>query len=93
MYAIASVHHPHPEHRDALIDSMHRFAAAIEGMPGLISVHTLADTTSDRLVGLAIFETEEDFVRLAPVARAAVADDPFDVWEQRDIDGFRLVEV
>ncbi len=39
------------------------------------------------------FETEEDFVRLAPVARAAVADDPFDVWEQREIDGFRLVEV
>lgn len=53
----------------------------------------LCDTTSDRLVGLAIFESEEDFVRLAPLARAAVADDPFDVWEQREIDGFRLVEV
>jgi heme-degrading monooxygenase HmoA len=72
---------------------MHRFAAAIEGMPGLVSVHTLSDTSSDRLVGLAIFETEEDFVRLAPLARATVADDPFDVWEQREIDGFRLVEV
>ena len=93
MYVIASVHHPHPEHRDALIDSMHRFGAAIDGMPGLVSIHTLADTASDRLVGLAIFETEAAFQNLAPVARAAVAGDPFEVWEQREIDGFRLVEI
>ena len=93
MFVLASVHHPHPEHREALIDSMHRYGAAIDGMPGLMSIHTMADAGSDRLVGLAIFESQEAFARLAPIARAAVADDPFDVWEREPIDGFRLIEV
>lgn len=93
MFILMSVHHPHPEHRDALIDSMHRYGAALRGKAGLVSVHTLADAGSDRLVGLAIFESEEAFQRLAPDARAAVADDPFDVWERVPIDGLRLSEV
>lgn len=89
-----SVHHPHPEHREALIASMHRYGAAIAGKPGLVSVHTLADDAgSARLVGLAIFESEADFEALAPLARAAVAGDPFAVWEQVPIDGLRLSEV
>lgn len=93
MYTVMSVHTPHPQHRDALVDSMHRFGAAMRGHDGLIGVHTLADTGSDRLVGVAIFDSEEAAQRLLPLARAAVADDPFDVWESREIDGMRLVEV
>ncbi len=75
-----SVHEPHEEHRAALIDSMHRFGAAMAGQPGLISVQTLEDAGSGRLVGLAIFESEAAFQELAPLARAAVEDDPFEVW-------------
>ena len=85
-----SVHHPHPEHRDALIASMHRYGAALADQSGLISVHTLADAGSDRLVGLALFDSEEAFERLVPLARAAVAENPFDVWEAAPIDGLRL---
>lgn len=88
-----SIHHPHAEHRAALIDSMHRFGAAMQGRPGLISVHTLQDADSDRLVGLAIFESEAAFRALAPLARAAVESDPFEIWERVDIDGLRLTEV
>ncbi len=93
MFVLMSVHHPHPEHREALIASMHRYGAAIAGSPGLVSVHTLADAGSDRLVGLATFASEADFIALAPIARAAVADDPFEVWERVPIDGLRLTEV
>jgi hypothetical protein len=93
VFVLMSVHHPHPEHREALIASMHRYAAAIAGKPGLVSVHTLADAGSPRLVGLAIFDSEADFEALAPLARAAVADDPFAVWEKVPIDGLRLTEV
>lgn len=92
MFVLMSVHHPHGEHREALIDSMHRYGAAIDGQPGLMSIHTTADERSDRLVGLAIFESRADFERLAPIARAAVADDPFEIWEQQPIDGLALVE-
>ncbi len=92
MFVLMSVHHPKPEHEAAVIDSMHRYGNALRGQPGLVSIHTLKDQTSKRLVGLAVFEAEEAFQRLAPIARAAVQGDPFDVWESVPIDGFRLVE-
>lgn len=92
-YVIISVHRPHPEYRGALVESMHRFGAAMAGRPGLVSVQTLADEGTDRLVGLAIFESEEAFSRLIPLARTAVADDPFELWESEPIEGFRLIEV
>jgi heme-degrading monooxygenase HmoA len=93
MFILMSVHHPHPEHRAALIESMHRYGAALDGKPGLVSVHTLEDARSDRLVGLAIFESQGAFERLAPLARAAVSDDDFETWEQVEIDGLALTEI
>lgn len=93
MFILMSIHHPRPEHEAALIDSMHRYGNAIRGHEGLHSIHTLKDQGSERLVGLAVFESREAFERLAPIARAAVKDDPFDVWERVPIDGLQLVEV
>lgn len=93
MFTVMSVHTPHDEHRSALIDSMHRFGDAMKGRPGLISVHTLADARSSRLVGLAIFESREAADELLPLARAAVVGDDFDTWESTDIDGLVLTEV
>lgn len=93
MFVLMSIHRPHPEHRGALIESMHRYGAAISGRDGLRSIHTLADERSDRLVGIAIFESEDDYRRLAPIAREAVAEDPFEVWEQVLIDALALREV
>jgi heme-degrading monooxygenase HmoA len=92
MFMLMSIHHPRPEHEAALIDSMHRYGNAIKGRDGLRSIHTLKDQGSSRLVGLAVFESREDFERLAPLARAAVKDDPFDLWEEVEIDGLMLVE-
>ncbi len=93
MFILMSIHHPRPEHEAALIDSMHRYGNAIRGSAGLHGIHTLKDQESDRLVGLAVFESKADFERLAPIARAAVKDDPFDVWEKVPIDGLLLDEV
>lgn len=93
MFILMSIHHPKPEHEAALIASMHRYGSAIRGKPGLIRIHTLKDELSPRLVGLAMFDSKADFERLAPIARAAVKDDPFDVWEEVPIDGLKLNEV
>ena len=93
MHVLLSIHHPRPEHREALIASMHRYGAAISEHEGLVAIHTLGDERSDRLVGLAIFDSRESFERLAPIARAAVENDPFEDWEERDIDGLLLTEV
>ena len=93
MFILMSIHHPKPEYEAALIDSMHRYGNAIRGKPGMISIHTLKDELSPRLVGLAIFQSKADFERLAPIARQAVKDDPFDVWEELPIEGLKLTEV
>jgi len=88
-----SVHRPAPGKRDALVDSMHRYGAAIRDEPGLISVRTLEDAAAGVLVGLAIWESEEAFHASVHLARAAVADDPFDEWEAEPVLGLRLTEV
>jgi len=93
MYSHLSIHHPKPGLRDALIASMHRYGAAIAEAPGLISVHTLADPDADVLVGLAIWESEDAFRASVDLARAVVADDPFDEWEAEPVVGYRLTEV
>ncbi len=93
MFILMSVHHPRPEYEAALIESMHRYQGAILGREGLLSIHTLKDERSPRLVGLAIFRSKADFERLAPIARAAVENDPFETWEEVEIDGFALKEV
>ena len=93
MDAVMSIHVPKPEYRDALIDSMHRFGAAMEGQPGLVGVHTLAEQDGTRLIGLAMFDSREAAIAIMPRARAAVEGDDFDLWEQQSPEGFRLVEV
>ena len=54
MFILMSIHHPKPEYRAALIDSMHRYQNAIKDQTGLVGIHTLKDELSPRLVGLAI---------------------------------------
>ena len=93
MYCHLSVHHQVPGARDALVASMHRYGAAIENAPGLISVHTLEDAADGVLVGLALWESEDAFLASVQRARQAVAEDPFDEWEAEPVQGFRLVEV
>ena len=60
MFILMSVHHPRPEHRTALIESMHRYGAAIRGCEGLVAIRTLEDAGSDRLVGLAVFASARE---------------------------------
>lgn len=88
-----SIHHPKPEAEAALIDSMHRYGAAIQSAPGLISVHTMKDEATGRLIGLALWESEEARQASIHLARAAVANDPFDEWEAEPIEGMLLTSV
>jgi len=93
MIVSISVHHPKPGAEAALIESMHRFGAAIKGAPGLVGVYTLQDKDAGVLVGMAIWESEEAKAASIHLAREAVANDPFDQWEAEDVGGYALVEV
>lgn len=88
-----SVHTPKPGKEGELIASMHRYGAAGRGQPGLVDVKTLRDRRTGRLVGMARWEDEASWAAGVEAMRAAVADDPFDEWEDAEVEGFFLEEV
>jgi len=87
---IAIHHHPKPGQEQFLIDSMHRFGAAMQGQPGLQQVHTLKDRKTGALVGLAIWDSEEALMAARPVMAEAVKDDNFEEWEDQSPEVFVL---
>ena len=92
MFVHLAVHHPKPEHADELLASMHRVDKAAEGAPGLIQIGAWRDERSDRLVGLALWESTEAFQASVERIFQAVADDPFDQWLQAPPDVFHLTQ-
>jgi heme-degrading monooxygenase HmoA len=93
MFIHLSIHYPKAGRERELIASMRRFGAAATGIEGLREVHTLKDARSGTLLGLAIWEDEASWRAGVEVMRAAVADDPFEAWEEREADVFTLTEV
>jgi hypothetical protein len=93
MFVVMSVHRPHPEYETALIESMHRFGAAVRGKPGCREIRSFRDEKAGVLVGLAILDSKEVWEKLTPLARAAVVDDDFDLWEETEPEGYLLTEV
>ena len=92
-YYHISIHYPKEGKAEALIDSMHRYGEAIRNAPGLIEVHTLRDERTGVLMGMAVWESREAMEVSVHLAREAVANDPFDEWESRDVDGYRFTDV
>jgi heme-degrading monooxygenase HmoA len=88
-----TTHRPKEGKMEALIDSMHRFGNAIKGAPGLISVHTLRDENTGILLGVAIWESKAAMQASISLARAAVANDPFNELEYDDGQGFLAIDV
>lgn len=88
-----SIHTPRPGRAGELIASMHRFGAAAGGQPGFLEARVLRDTRSGRLVGMARWSDEAAWRAGVEAMRAAVADDPFEEWEEAEPEGFLLEEV
>ncbi|HNP15589.1 MAG: hypothetical protein KF739_12490 [Cryobacterium sp.] len=93
MFAQLSIHHPKPDATGMLIESMHAYGDALDGAPGLISVHTFQDKKAGVLVGLALWASEDLMKASVHLARAAVEDHPFDTWEERESEGYLLTDV
>jgi hypothetical protein len=93
MYVHLVIHHPKPDKASLLIDSMHRFGTAMQGQPGLVSVHTLQDQATGALVGLALWASQDAMLAARPLMAQAVANDPFDEWEDGDPQGYALESV
>jgi heme-degrading monooxygenase HmoA len=87
-----AIHSPKPEYAGDLLASMHRVDQAAQGSPGLIQIGAWRDQRSGRLVGLAIWESEEMFQASVERIFQAVADDPFDQWCEQPPDVFHLTQ-
>ncbi|MFX1587871.1 MAG: hypothetical protein ACFFC1_06935 [Promethearchaeota archaeon] len=88
-----SIHYPKPEKEQLLIDSMHRFGKAMEGKKGLIAAHTTKDEDTGRLIGLAIWNSKENWFAARTAMIEAVKDDPFEEWEEKPPEVYHLLKV
>jgi len=92
MFHVA-IHRPKPEFEQVLVDSMHRFGAAARTQAGLREVHTLRDTRSGVLVGLAVWESATALEAARPALAAATETDDFEAWVLEPVQVFLLEEV
>jgi hypothetical protein len=88
-----SIHYPKLEKEKLLIESMHKFGKAMEGKKGLIMAHTTKDEDSERLVGLAIWDSKENWLAARPAMIGAVKDDPSEEWEIRPPEVYHLTKI
>ena len=72
---------------------MHRFGKSMEGKKGLIMVHTTKDEDSNQLVGLAIWDSKENWLAARPAMIESVKDDPFEEWELKSPEVYHLTKV
>jgi heme-degrading monooxygenase HmoA len=92
MFVHLAVHYPRPEYVDDVLASMHRVDKAAEGTPGLIQIGAWRDENSNRLVGLAMWESKEAFQASAQRIFQIAAGDPWDQWCERPIEVFHLTK-
>ncbi|WZH35947.1 MAG: hypothetical protein PIR02_14415 [Microbacterium enclense] len=87
-YAVVSIHSPRSEHRDVVVDSMQRYSRVAREKQGLLWTGVV-DDGSGRLVGIALWESEDAAAAARPALMDEVGGDPFDEWDARPIEGFR----
>jgi len=92
MFVHLAIHYPKPEYTEEVLASMHRVDKAAEGAPGLVQIGAWRDQRSQRLVGLALWESAEAFEASAGQIFEVVAEDPFDEWCERPPDIFHLTQ-
>jgi len=72
---------------------MHRFGKSMEGHKGLIMAHTTKDEDINRLVGIAIWDSKDNWLAARPAMIDAVKEDPFEEWEVKPPEVYHLYKV
>jgi hypothetical protein len=81
MFFHTSIHPPKPGKEKDLIDSMHRFGEACMLHDASRGANTLFDEERAVLVGVAVWDSKQDWEEAIPKIRKSVENDPFDEWE------------
>lgn len=84
MFTHMAIHYPRPEYRDEMLASMRRIDAAARGMAGLVRIGDWEEVDGGtRLVGIATWESRAAFDAAVEELFSVVADDPFEIWQER----------
>ena len=86
-----AIHFPRPEHVDDLLAAMAALGSAMQTVSGLLDVSVWRDR--ERIVALSVWETAAALDDAAPAITRAIADVPFERWESRPRELFRLDEL
>ncbi len=82
-YLYLVIHYPKPEHVEDLLTEMRRLDETMRGTPGLLQIGPWREEQTGRIVALSLWESREAFAAAVGQIAAAVADVPFDDWEER----------
>lgn len=82
MFFHISIHQPKPGKEEVLISSMHRFGEACMRQEGSRGANAIHDKEKGILIGLAVWDSREDWEAARPAMLKAVENDPFDEWEE-----------
>ena len=90
-YLYLAIHHPKADHVKDLVGAMTQFGDTLGRIPGMLQASAWRDETS--VVALSIWRSRDDFVAARPAMAAAIANVPFDEWEERPRELFGLDEL
>jgi len=93
MFVHMSIHYPIPGKEKLVIESMYRYGAAMKDKPGFQRGHALRDIRTGKLIGLAIWDSKEEWEAARPAMAEAVRNDPFHEWEDVPPKVYHLEEV
>ena len=90
-YLYLAIHHPRPDHADDLVRAMTQFGDRLGSLPGMLQATAWHDEHS--ILALSIWRSRDDLAAARPAMAAAIADVPFDDWEERPRELFGLDEL
>ncbi len=86
-----AIHFPKPDHVDDLLAAMAGLGSAMRTASGLLDVSVWRDR--ERIVAMSVWESGAALDDAAPTITQAIAGVPFEEWEVRPRELFRLDEV
>jgi quinol monooxygenase YgiN len=92
LFVHLAIHRPKPGKAEAMLESMQRFGEAMQKGEGFMLHGALRDERSNRLVGLAVWESRGAWEAAIGAARDAIADLDVDSLLEEPPDVFLLSE-
>ena len=92
MFIFYSIHYPHLEKEELLVQSMHEYGELMNQQPGNLfqAPYPFKDPEKGTLMGISIWESREAFQAALPTLQSARQNSPALEWESKPPEVYRL---